>query len=127
MTPPSDIPSDGQPVSPVRQHFLQRLVALAGKTGVPPVREDSASRLSADTTTGWKPVDPDSASRLSSPKLAVLAAAPAITCMRIPWHANSTVRAKKAAFQNTSLPTFCATASQPTSSNPALTSARSKT
>ena len=31
MTPPSDIQSDGQPVSPVRQHFLQRLVALAIK------------------------------------------------------------------------------------------------
>ena len=31
MTPPSDIPSDGQPVSPVRQHFLQRLVALVIK------------------------------------------------------------------------------------------------
>ena len=31
MTPPSDIPSDGQPISPVRQHFLQRLVALAIK------------------------------------------------------------------------------------------------
>jgi integron integrase len=28
MTPPSDIPSDGQPVSPVRQCFLQRLAAL---------------------------------------------------------------------------------------------------
>ena len=31
MTPPSDIPSDGLPVSPVRQHFLQHLVALAIK------------------------------------------------------------------------------------------------
>jgi len=31
MTPPSDIPSDGQPVAPVRQRFLQRLVALAIK------------------------------------------------------------------------------------------------
>jgi hypothetical protein len=31
MTPPSDIPSDGQPVSPTRQSFLQRLVALAIK------------------------------------------------------------------------------------------------
>ena len=31
MTPPSDIPSDGQPASPARQHFLQRLVDLAIK------------------------------------------------------------------------------------------------
>ena len=29
------------------------------KTGFQPVREDSASRLSADETTGWKPVGPD--------------------------------------------------------------------
>ena len=32
---------------------------LEGKTGVQPVREDSASHLSADETTGWKPVGPD--------------------------------------------------------------------
>ena len=31
MTTPSDTPSDGQPVSPIRQQFLQRLVALAIK------------------------------------------------------------------------------------------------
>ena len=31
----------------------------AGKTGVPPVMEDSASRLSAHETTGWKPVIQD--------------------------------------------------------------------
>jgi len=30
-----------------------------GRTGVPPVRADSASRLSADETTGWKPVGQD--------------------------------------------------------------------
>ncbi|MEI6675489.1 MAG: hypothetical protein WCO57_09955 [Verrucomicrobiota bacterium] len=37
----------------------ESLAPLARKTGVPPVREDSASRLSADEATGWKPVGHD--------------------------------------------------------------------
>jgi hypothetical protein len=36
-----------------------RLALLDRKTGFQPVREDSASRLSANETTGWKPVGPD--------------------------------------------------------------------
>jgi hypothetical protein len=35
------------------------LAFLDRKTGVPPVMEDSASRLSAKETTGWKPVGHD--------------------------------------------------------------------
>jgi hypothetical protein len=35
------------------------LALLDSKTGFQPVREDSASRLSANEATGWKPVGPD--------------------------------------------------------------------
>ena len=60
MTPPSDIPSDGQPASPARQHFLQRLVELAIK---PTAREydvqwaeawtKARGNRSADATTAF--------------------------------------------------------------------------
>ena len=52
---PLDIPSRGTDVSP----DTGGLALLDRKTGVPPVMEDSASRLSAAATTGWKPVDHD--------------------------------------------------------------------
>ena len=46
MNPPSDIPSDGQPVSPTRQRFLQRLAALAIK----PVTHEYYVRWAEDWT-----------------------------------------------------------------------------
>ena len=49
-----------------------QLALLDRKTGVPPVREDSASRLSADETTGWKPVGQDRRDAYPPAKLAVL-------------------------------------------------------
>ena len=45
------------------------------KTGIPPVREDSASSLSAHETTGWKPADQDRQDASPPAKLAVLPAA----------------------------------------------------
>ncbi len=38
---------------------LIRLAPFDGRTGILPVREDSASRLSSNETTGWKPVGQD--------------------------------------------------------------------
>jgi hypothetical protein len=46
------------------------------KTGVPPVREDSASSLSAHETTGWKPVVHDRLEACPPPKLRVLGGSP---------------------------------------------------
>ena len=42
------------------------------KTGVPPVREDSASRLSSHETPGWKPVVHDRQDACPPAKLTVL-------------------------------------------------------
>jgi len=50
---------------------------LDGKTGVPPVREDSASRLSADKTTGGKPVGPDRRDACPPARMTALSLAPA--------------------------------------------------
>ena len=47
-------------------------------TGVPPVREDSASRLSALETTGWKPVVHDRQDACPPAKSTVLPASPAL-------------------------------------------------
>ena len=46
------------------------------KTGVPPVREYSASSLSAHETTGWKPVVHDRLEAYPPSKLTVLAGWP---------------------------------------------------
>ena len=51
------------------------------KTGVPPVRDDSASRLSANETTGWKPVGQDRRDACPPATRAVMAATP------VPSHA----------------------------------------
>ena len=53
------------------------LARLDRKTGVPPVREDSASRLSAAATTGWKPVVPDRRDACPPAKPTVLGSLPA--------------------------------------------------
>ena len=54
-----------------------RLALLDRKTGFQPVREDSASSLSANETTGWKPVGPDRRDACPPANLTVLDILPA--------------------------------------------------
>ena len=68
-----DAPSFKEGGSP---HNTGSLAPLDRKTGVPPVREDSASRLSADKTTGWKPVGPDRRDACPPAKRSVLGVPP---------------------------------------------------
>ena len=52
------------------------LAPIGWRTGIQPVRADSASRLSANETTGWKPVGQDRRDACPPAKLTVLAITP---------------------------------------------------
>ena len=53
------------------------LAPFGRRTGFQPVREDSASRLSANETTGWKPVVHDRLDAYPPAKLTALGVPPA--------------------------------------------------
>ena len=77
----------GHPARSLRQlaasssdtHNTIHIVYFDRKAGVPPVREDSASRLSANATAGWKPVVRASQDPLSS----ITAAPPVPRCVAL--------------------------------------------